>query len=503
MSQQKLAAFKEIVQKINHYHEALSVLFWDLRTGAPKKGVEGRSEVIGMLSTEQFNLSTSDQLGECLDQLSETSVFEGLSNVEQRMVTEYKKDYDRNKKIPVDLFKENVILTSQSESVWEEAKEKSDFSLFQPYLEKVVQFKKQFIEYWGVKGTPYDTLLDIYEPDITAKQLDQVFGSLREKLVPLVAQIGESSNKPNTSFLHQSFSEEKQREFSLFILEEIGYDLGAGRLDKAVHPFMIDLNLRDIRITTNYYPNDITFSLFSSLHEGGHALYEQNISPDLIGTGLCTGASMGIHESQSRFWENMIGRSLPFWKRYYNHLNEVFPQAFSDVSVEDFYRGTNEAKPSLIRIEADELTYNLHVMIRYELEKALFNEDLKVADLPQAWNEKYTEYLGVTPSHDGEGVLQDVHWSGGDFGYFPSYSLGNIYAAQFMNTIQKQLPDFDTYVENGNLQPIKQWLTENIYQYGKLLTPAEILKQVTEEDINPNYLIQYLETKFKGIYGIN
>ncbi|NDI34503.1 carboxypeptidase M32 [Chengkuizengella sediminis] len=502
MSQQTLTTFKELVKKINEYNEALSVLYWDLRTGAPKKGVEGRSEVIGMLSTEQFNLSTSEQMGECLSQLSEASIFAGLNQTEQRMVTEYTKDYDRNKKIPVELYKENVILTSKSESVWEEAKEKSDFSIFQPYLEKVVELKKKFIEYWGVKGTPYDTLLDIYEPNITASQLDQVFGTLRERLVPLVTQIVESSNKPDTTFLHQTFSEEKQKEFSLFVLKEMGYDFGAGRLDKAVHPFMINLNLKDVRITTNYYPNDITFSLFSSLHEGGHALYEQNISPELIGTGLCTGASMGIHESQSRFWENMIGRSLPFWKRYYNNLKEVFPNEFATVSVEDFYRGTNEAKPSLIRIEADELTYNLHVMIRYELEKALFNEDLKVADLPQAWNEKYTEYLGVTPSHDGEGVLQDVHWSGGDFGYFPSYSLGNIYAAQFMNTIQKQLPEFDTYIENGDLLPIKQWLSDQIYQYGKLLTPAAIIKQVTNEEINPEYFIKYLETKFKGIYEI-
>ncbi|MFS1512473.1 carboxypeptidase M32 [Chengkuizengella sp. SCS-71B] len=502
MSLQTLTTFKELVKKINEYNEALSVLYWDLRTGAPKKGVEGRSEVIGMLSTEQFNLSTSEQMGDCLSQLSETSVFAGLNQTEQRKVTEYKKDYDRNKKIPVELYKENVILTSKSESVWEEAKEKSDFSIFQPYLEKVVELKKKFIDYWGVKGSPYDTLLDIYEPNITTSQLDQVFGMLRERLVPLVTQIVESTNKPDTSFLHQTLSEEKQKEFSIFVLKEMGYDFGAGRLDKAVHPFMINLNLKDVRITTNYYPNDITFSLFSSLHEGGHALYEQNISAELIGTGLCTGASMGIHESQSRFWENMIGRSLPFWKRYYKNLREVFPNEFSSVSVEDFYRGTNESKPSLIRIEADELTYNLHVMIRYELEKALFNEGLKVADLPQAWNEKYTEYLGVTPSHDGEGVLQDVHWSGGDFGYFPSYSLGNIYAAQFMNTIQKQLPEFDAYIENGDLLPIKQWLSEQIYQYGKLLTPAEIIKQVTNEEINPEYLIEYLETKFKDIYEI-
>jgi carboxypeptidase Taq len=257
-----------------------------------------------------------------------------------------------------------------------------------------------------------------------------------------------------------------------------------------------------VRITTRYLPNDVTSALFGTIHEGGHALYEQNISHDLIGTPLCTGTSMGIHESQSRFWENMVGRSLPFWKQYYPKLQQHYPEHFSKVPVEQFYRGINDVKPSLIRIEADELTYNLHIMIRYELEKELFSGTLQVQDLPEAWNAKYKQYLGIEPSNDGEGVLQDVHWSGGAFGYFPSYALGNMYAAQIRHTLEKEMPDLGQKIENGDLLPIKEWLTERIYKYGKLLTPTEIIVNVTGEELNPNYLIDYFQEKYKDIYRL-
>lgn len=495
-----LQRFKALMKKIKAYDEALGVLYWDMRTGAPKKGIETRSEVVGLLSAERFQLSVSLEMGELLSALSEH--MDELSPVEQRMVTECKKEYERSRKIPPERYEEYVVLTSKAEAVWEEAKQNADFESFRPYLEQIVAFNREFISYWGTGETPYDALLDMYEPGMTIKQLDAIFGSLKEELVPLVEHIAQSPHQPDTRFLRNTYDLEKQRQFSLFILKEMGYDFDAGRLDVSVHPFATGLNPGDVRITTNYLPHDFAFSLFSSIHEGGHALYEQNISPDLVHTNLGEGASMAVHESQSRFWENMIGRSLPFWRRYYPDLQKTFKEQLQGASLEQFYRAINEVKPSLIRIEADELTYNLHIMIRYELEKALFNEGLRVDELPDAWNAKYKAYLNVEPAHDGEGVLQDVHWSGGAFGYFPSYSLGNMYAAQIMHALRKEMPDMDARIEAGELAPIKDWLKKHIYQHGMVKTPAELIEQTTGEALNPVYLTNYLQKKYKEIYKL-
>ncbi|MEW9698875.1 carboxypeptidase M32 [Paenibacillus sp. SI8] len=501
-NQTKLEAFKAYVRKMKQYEEAIALIYWDMRTGAPKKGIETRSEVVGELSTEVFRMSTSDEMGGYLAYLLQPDQLEQLDAVSRKMVLECKKEYDRSKKIPAEKYQAYVVLTSQAESVWEEAKHTSDWPMFQPYLEKIVAATKEFIELWGYEGNKYNTLLDMYEPGMTVEKLDQVFGALRDKAVPLLQRIQAAPSQPDRSFLDQQFEISKQKQFSLSILKQMHYDFEAGRLDETVHPFATALNPGDVRITTRYLPNDITSALFGTIHEGGHALYEQNISKDLVGTNLCTGTSMGIHESQSRFWENVIGRSKAFWNRYYGELQSTFGGQIDDVDVNAFYHAINHIHPSLIRIEADELTYNFHIMIRYELEKGLINGTIEIADLPQAWNAKYEEYLGVVPANDGEGVLQDVHWSGGAFGYFPSYSLGNMYAAQFTHTLRKELPDFDRLIETGNLVPIKEWLSDKIYQYGKLLTPNEIVKQVTGEELNPEYLVQYLEEKYSEIYGI-
>lgn len=505
MSQQlelKTAQFRDYVKKMKSYEEALAVMYWDLRTGAPKKGVAARSEVIGVLSTEMFKMSVSDEMNGYLDYFLEAERFDQLDNVNRKLVKELKKEYDRSKKIPPEKYQAYVVLTSQAESVWEEAKHANDYATFQPYLDKIIATNQEFLELWGYDKHPYDTLLDMYEPGMTVDKLDAVFGKLREALVPLVKAIEASSAQPETSFLRKHFDKNRQKQFSLMILKEMGYDFDSGRLDESVHPFATGLNPGDVRITTRYLEDDVVSALFGTIHEGGHALYEQNISLDLLGTPLCTGTSMGIHESQSRFWENTIGRSRAFWSRYYGDLQKLYPEHFTSVAMEDFYRGINEVKPSLIRIEADELTYNLHIMIRYELEKALFSGELKAADLPEAWKVRYKEYLGVEPSTYAEGVLQDVHWSGGAFGYFPSYALGNMYAAQIRNTMRTQLPEFDQLVEKGDLLPIKRWLSERIYQYGKLLTPAEIILNVTGEELNPTYLVQYFEEKYRDIYRL-
>jgi carboxypeptidase Taq len=497
-----LTRFRELTGQIKQYEEILGLVYWDMRTGAPRKGIEMRSEAVGALSAETFKLSTSTEMGELLAKLNEPDQKAQLGEIDRRLVEETAKDYGRNLKIPPELYREYVVLTSQSESAWELAKENNDFEGFVPYLEKIIAINRQFIELWGVKTTPYDTLLDMYEPGLMTVDLDRLFGELRARLVPLAEKIANSGNTPDTSFLKHTFDKEAQKKFSKLILKEMGYDFEAGRLDESVHPFATGLSPGDVRITTRYLPDDVTSALFGTIHEGGHALYEQNIKPELQGNLLCTGTSMGIHESQSRLWENMIGRSLGFWQRYLPDLQACFPGLLDDVTPEQFYRGINIVEPSLIRIEADELTYNLHIMIRYEIEKMIFNDNLSPRELPEVWNRKYREALGITPSTDAEGVLQDVHWSGGAFGYFPSYSLGNMYAAQMMNVARSRLPELDRQVAEGQLLPLKEWLTEQVYQHGKLLKPSEIIERISGQELQSSYLCDYLEAKYREIYRL-
>lgn len=497
-----LEQFRHINKEIKQYEEALAVLYWDLRTGAPRKGMDTRSEVIGTLSAKMFELSTSQQLGALLSELESEELSSQLSELDQRLVKESRQDYDRSVKIPPDLYQKYVVLTAKAESQWEICKEENDYAGFEPYIQEIIDLTNQMIDLWGVKGTRYDTLLDQYEPGMTVADLDHIFGNLRDQLVPLAEKIASSPYQPRTDFLQQSFDVNQQKAYSVYILKQMGFDFEAGRLDESVHPFATGLNPGDVRITTRYLPNDVTSALFGTIHEGGHAMYEQNISEDLIGTTLCTGTSMGIHESQSRFWENVIGRSRPFWDANYAELQAKFPQ-LANIDVDTFYRGNNVVNPSLIRIEADELTYNLHIIIRYEIEKMIFNEGLQAKDLPKVWNEKYEQYLGVTPPNDAEGVLQDVHWSGGAFGYFPSYSLGNMYAAQFMHTLQQEMPDVWAKVEAGDLHPIKDWLAERIYRFGKMKSPSELVEDITHEALNPQYLVEYLKEKYTDIYRLD
>lgn len=493
--------FKAYVKRMKQLDEAISVIIWDLRTGAPKKGVEQRSNVLGMLSGDLFKMSVSEEMGGYLAELTKPEVLDALDEVTRASVLERQKEYDRSNKIPPHKYEEYVVLTSKSEYAWQDAKANNDFESFRPYLEQIVATLGEFIEIWGYGENKYDTLLDQYEPGMTVAKIDEIFKPLRERTVALVKAIG-NQEQVRRDFLAQDFPKATQREFCEFILGQLQYDFDAGRLDESAHPFAVGLNPGDVRVTTRFRPDDMQSSLFGTIHECGHAMYEQNISSDLIGTFLCTGASMGIHESQSRFWENMIGRSREFWNRYYQDLTERFPEQFANVSVEEFYKAVNLVEPSLIRVDADELTYNLHIMIRYEIEKDLINGVITVGDLPRIWEEKMEEYLGIRPGSYGTGVLQDIHWAGGAFGYFPSYSLGNIYAAQFEAALRREIPDYKARVEAGDLTEIKAWMTERVYRHGKMLQPAEIIKAATHEEINAEHLIAYLEQKFQSIYNL-
>ncbi|GIO06626.1 carboxypeptidase M32 [Brevibacillus reuszeri] len=501
--EKQVSAFRELAKKIVSYGHTLAVLDWDMRVNGPSKGMESRAEMIGVMSGEHFKLLTSKEMESYLADLSEPDTLASLDPVIRGSVLEFKKEFEKNQKIPVDRYQENVVLTAQSATVWEQARAKNDFAMFRPYLEKVIAMQIEFIDYWGKRGNNvYDTLLDHYESGMTVSQLDNMFGLLREKTVPLLQAISNSAHQPDTSFLTKFFDEKQQEEFGRRIIAKLGYDFQAGRLDRSVHPFCTTFGSRDVRITTRFDPHFFNMALFGTIHEAGHAMYEQNISPDLFGTPLGTGTSMGIHESQSRFWENVVGRSLPFWKHFYKDLTAEFPSQFAGVDAGQFYRGINQVKPSLIRVEADELTYNLHIMIRYEIEKGLINKTYEVADLPEIWKQKMSDYLGIEVPTDKEGVLQDVHWSSGLFGYFPTYSLGNVYSAQFLHALKKEITDFDELIEHGEFTPIRSWLVDKIYQYGKLKSPNELLQDITGELTNASYLVDYLENKYKQIYQL-
>ena len=492
-----LQEFKEYNTKIEYLNSALGVLYWDMRVGMPKNGVDYRSEVIGYLSGELYKLQTGEKMKEYIN------YFEGLNSLElvnKVMVEKARKNFDQTNKIPEERYKAYTILTSKAETVWEEAKNKSDFSIFLPYLQKIVDFNKEFIDYWGYKDNKYDTLLDFYEPGITVEKLDTIFGELREAIVSLLGKIQSSKDKPEDSFLYKKAPVEVQDKFCRYILKKMGYNFDSGRLDETEHPFTIEFNNKDVRITTHYYEEDLKSGLFSCIHEGGHALYEQDISDDLKGTLLGNGVSMGVHESQSRFYENIVGRSKEFWTSFYPELIQTFPQ-FKDISLEEFYKGINTVKPSLIRTEADELTYSLHIIIRYEIEKALINGEIEASDLPRIWREKYKEYIGIEPKDDREGVLQDIHWAGGSFGYFPSYALGNLYGAQFLNQMIKDVPDLKAKLESGELAFIHEYLKNNIHKFGSVFKPEELIKKVTGEELKAEYFIKYLNEKYSEIYN--
>jgi carboxypeptidase Taq len=494
--------FKALDERICHYTNILGLLGWDARTKAPRKGRSLFAKAKGTLSTETFKLAVSSEMGELLAALSEPETNGKLDEVTRASVRVRKADYDKSKSIPPELFNEYVVLSSNSRDVWEEARTNNDFAHFAPYLEKMVAMQRRFAELYGYEGHPYNALLDDYEPGFTVDKLDPLFADLRRKSVELLKRLQQAGDPPRKDIFEREYDVEKQKAFNLFIVPKLGYDMEAGRLDETVHPFALAINTGDVRITTRYDKDNVRTALFGTIHETGHALYEQGVNPEYEDTVIRRGASYGFHESQSRFLENVVGRSEPFWTYFYDDMRQYFPDQLNDVSLDDFYRAINRVEPSLIRVEADELTYNLHIMIRYEIEKGLIGGDIEVKDLPRIWNEKMEDYLGISPPTDKLGVLQDVHWSQGSFGYFPSYSLGNLYAAQILNALLKEMPDFYENVRNGEFSTIREWLRAKIHRYGKLYTPQELIVKVTGEELNAKYLVDYLESKFTKVYKL-
>lgn len=493
-----LALYKAHLRELGKLRSCLSLLEWDQRTHLPEKGHPARAEVIGKISKMVFELSVSDELGKYLEELEAR---DDLSPQDKASIRVVGREYRRHKAIPPDLFEQFSIARSRSETAWEKARTNSDFPSFRPHLEEMVDYSRKFAEYFGYKENPYDALLEEFEPGMTTAQLREIIAPLREKLVPFIKQVGEAGEMPRTDFIRGPFPADRQRELSLRALKAMGYDFKAGRLDTTVHPFTITTGPGDVRVTTRFLEDDPFSGLYSSIHEGGHALYEQGIPEELRWTGLDDGASMGIHESQSRMWENMVGRSRPFWEFFSPAMVEAFPQ-FSSVAPKDIYCAVNVVKPSLIRVEADEVTYNLHIMLRFELEEGLINGRIAVKNLPELWNEAMERYLGVVPEDDAHGVLQDVHWSGGMFGYFPSYMLGNLYAAQFFAKAKGEIPGLEGEFTRGNFSLLLTWLREKIHRFGRIYDPIDLIERVTGKKPDSSYFIDYITGKYSEIYGL-
>lgn len=494
-AREKLITLQE---EMSAYDHALSLLSYDGETTAPKGTADNRAHSMGILTEAVYKLSTGKETVELLEYLDTQK--EQLTKKEQRMLELLLKDIRFMQKIPMDEFVAYEKLVVESQNVWSKAKQESDFSSFAPYLEKIFDSRIRFAHYVKPEMDAYDFWLNEYEPGLTAKKAEAFFDQLKERLVPLIRRCAE---KPQVSdaCIKGDFDADRQEKFARHLMQVMGLNLDRVGLSTTEHPFTTSLGSHlDERITTHYYPEDLSFSMFSVIHEGGHALYDTGSDEDLAYTVLDGGVSMGIHESQSRFYENLLGRSKPFCRFLFPKIQELFPEEMKPYTWQDFYRAVNRVSPSLIRTEADEVTYCLHVMIRFELEKKMMAGQMKVAELPEAWNKLYEEYLGIQVPDDRRGVLQDSHWSFGAIGYFPSYALGSAYGAQFLHKM-KQSVDVDAALEKGDFASINAWNREHIWHFGSLLTPQQLLDQVLEEPFDPTYYLNYLEEKCKDVYG--
>lgn len=488
----------ELLQKKMYaYTSAESSLFLDSVTVAPKDTAEGRGVALGILAGEKQKLITDPQVGSLLEFLREHQ--EELSDLQRREVEELWRSYQRMVQIPAEEYMEYAVLTNEASDVWHRAKEASDFELFRPALERLVEFNRKFAGYYDSTKKPYDALLNEYERGTDMEYLDAFFAQIREKLVPLIHEIGQAE-QIDDSFLHRHYPVEDQRRFSDYLMEVLQLDRSHCTIGETEHPFTLEFNNKDVRITTNYKEDSVAESMYSVIHEGGHAKYELGVRDDLQYTCLASGVSMGVHESQSRFYENIIGRSRAFVEAIFPKMQEFFPEQLADVTAEQMYRAVNRVEPSLIRTEADELTYCLHVMIRYEIEKQLIDGSLAVKDVPEVWNRLYKEYLGIDVPDDRRGCLQDSHWSGGSFGYFPSYALGSAYGAQMLKNMEKEIDVWGS-VSRGDLSPVSEWLREKIHQYGSMMEPADVVRNACGE-FDPSAYTDYLTEKYRELYGL-
>jgi carboxypeptidase Taq len=493
------------LEQIAHLRAASNLLYWDQQTSVPSGAEEARANQFATINSVIHERLTGDKVKEPLGELVDLDTGEikaDLDPEEQRLATEIWQDYHKAVALPSSFVEEHARTVSISENTWRKARQANDFSLLLPKLEEVVELTRRKVQYLGVKTTPYDVLLDEFEPGMTSAKIERIFLEAKPSLVFLTQQITSSGVSPREEILHQDYDPEIQWDFTCSVLKEIGFDFNCGILSKSVHPLTQELHPTDVRITTRVKRHDLIEALFGGIHEAGHAMYEQGLDAKWFGTPFAQAISYGVHESQSRLWENLIGRSKEFWQYYYPKLQGAFPANLGNVSLEDFHRAINTVKPSLIRTEADEVTYNLHVMLRFELEKMLFNENLPVSELPRLWNEKMHEYLGIRPDSDANGVMQDIHWPGGAFGYFPSYSLGNFYGVQMLEQAKKDMPDLDSQIRQGQFRGLRDWLRTNIHRVGRRKTAPELIADLTGKELSARPFLEYLTGKYSEIYCI-
>ncbi len=496
--EQALAEFRAIQARIHAYNHANGVLYYDGMTTAPSGSGPERAVTMGVLAGDIYDLQTGEKTQAVLAVLRENR--DRLDAQKARELELFDRELEFAGSIPKDEYVEYQMHINRSEDVWRTARETSDFTLFSPYLEKTIVTLKRFAKYYKPDRPVYDTLLGMYERGLTMEEADRFFDTLRARVVPLMQRVA-AAPQVDDGFLHGRFPIWKQRRFSDLLMDTLTIDRAYCSIGETMHPFTSNFSRHDVRITTHYYEDNLASSMYSVIHEGGHALYELHGGEQYENTCIAGGVSMGIHESQSRFFENLIGRSRAFCRYIFPKVLEIFPDELAGVTDEMFYRAVNRAEASLIRTEADELTYPMHIMVRYELEKALIEGDLTVAALPEAWNEKMREYLGVEVPDDAHGVLQDVHWAGGSFGYFPSYALGSAYGAQML-AVMKQTLDVDAAVEKGELAPVVEWLTDRVYRHSAMYDPSVLLEKCCGAPFDPSYFLDYLEEKFADIYNL-
>jgi carboxypeptidase Taq len=499
---EKLDQLKELYGEISDLNNAAALLGWDQQTYMPPGGAEARGQQLATLGKIAHEKMTSDEMGKLLDDLKrEFAGVDPLASEEAAMIRMAARDYDKATRVPSEFIAEQAIVTTKAFEAWVEAKSKADFSVFQPHLEKVVELVRKYISFFPPADHPYDTLLDDYEPGMKTADVQAVFNRLRPKQVELIKAIA-SSKQVDDKFLHRKYNEEKLWNFAAEVTKQFGYDWRRGRMDKAPHPFETSFSVNDVRITNRFEAGNPFATLFSAMHESGHAMYEQGVNPVWERTPLGHAASLAVHESQSRMWENLVGRSLPFWEHFYPKLKKVFPSQLDGVSMRNFYRAINKVEPSFIRVNADEATYNLHIMLRLELEIALVEGKAAIKDLPEIWNAKMQEYLGITPPNDALGVLQDVHWSYGSIGYFSTYALGNLVSVQLWEQIKKDIKDLDEQIRKGKFDSLLGWLRENIHKHGRRYYPQELVQKVTGSKITPEPYVRYLTVKYSDIYRL-
>jgi carboxypeptidase Taq len=497
-----IQVFKDHLAVISDLRSAAAVLRWDQETHMPPGGAMGRAMELATLTRLAHEAFISPRTRELLEAAERIAGTLDPDSDDAALVRMMRRDFDRQAKLPPDFVADRAREASLSTEVWKQARQQNDFPAFQPSLQKMVDFARRTADYLGYTEHIYDALLDLYEPDMKTREVDAVFARLREVTVPFVRAIVARSGEVDDAILYQEYPEDRQEAFGLAVAQAFGYDLSRGRLDVSAHPFASSFNTGDVRITARYKRRDLGEAVFGIFHEAGHAIYEQGVAPELNRTPLGHGASLGLHESQSRMWENIVGRSRPFWEHALPLLRQHFPDQLRGVDPDAFYRAVNRVEPSLIRTSADEVTYNLHVMLRFDLEKAMLEGRVTAAGLSAAWNAKMEEYLGVTPPTDADGVMQDIHWSGGSLGYFPTYVLGNVISVQLFEAARATHPSIDAEIGRGRFTTLLGWLRQHVHRHGRKFLPREILQRATGSPLTAEPYLRYLQRKFGEIYGI-